>query len=148
MASTLMGLGPFRFLIDTLAYTDLVRTRSWKWVQQDIVGNYPALQFTGPDAETISLKGTTYPVFRIGGRVMLEGMAAMAGLGKPLLLVSGMGLIFGFYVIEKIEETQSEFMGTGFSKKIDFTIALKRYSDLATAISMMETNPASIIGVR
>jgi phage protein U len=142
-----MGLGPFRFSIDTLAYTELARLRAWKWAEQELVGNYPALQFTGPEAETITLKGTTYPVFRIGGRLMIEGMAAAADQGKPLLLVSGLGLVFGFYVIEKIEENQFEFIDTGFAKKIEFNIALKRYSDLATAIAMMNTNPASIIGL-
>ncbi|XHR29594.1 MAG: phage tail protein [Chthoniobacteraceae bacterium] len=143
---TMMALGPCRFSIDTFAHDNLVRTRSWKWAADDVVGAYPTLQYTGPQAETIVLDGWTYPGFKIAGYLLLEAMAILAGRGKPLLMISGYGLVFGFWVIESITQTESTHNVLGMPRKINFKIALKRYTDLSGAIAMLLDDPLSAIG--
>jgi len=144
---TLMALGPFRFSIDTAAHDELARSRAWKWASQEVVGAYPALQFTGPEAETINLKGTTYPGFKVAGLLMIEAMAVMAAQGKPFLLVSGYGLVLGFWVIERIDQNEFNQNFIGIPRKIEFNIVLKRYSDTLSAIKQIISDPASAIGL-
>ncbi len=143
---TMMALGPFRFGIGTAAYEDLARSRGWVWAEQEVVGAAPKLQFTGPRAETVQLRGTILSALSTGGRAQLEAMAIFADRGKPMLMVSGPGLIFGFYVIEGIDQADSKFNDMGAPKKVEFTITLKKYTDTMTAISMMINDPASIVG--
>ncbi len=144
--TTMMALGPFRFSIDSGAYQELSNSQSWKWAEQEVVGAYPVLQYTGPEPQAITLKGMIFTAFATGARAQLVAMAAMAGRGQPMLMISAPGLIFGFYVIEKIETNESEFIDTGAPKKVEFTISLKRFADTATAVQMMINNPASIVG--
>jgi hypothetical protein len=146
MMLTMLALGPFRFGIGTAAYEDLARSRGWVWAEQEVIGAAPKLQFTGAKAEAIQLRGTIFSSLSIGGRAQLEAMAVFADRGKPMLMVSGPGLIFGFYVIEGIDQSDSRFTDIGAPKKVEFTITLKKYADTKTAISMMINDPASIVG--
>jgi len=142
----MMALGPFRFGIDSMAYGELVRSRGWVWAEQEVVGKAPVLQFTGEKAETIELKGTIYSSISVLGKPQLEAMAQLAGRGKPMLMVSGPGLVFGFYVIEHISQNEFHFTSLGSARKVEFHVSLKRYTDTAGAIAMMKSDPQSIIG--
>jgi phage protein U len=61
-------------------------------------------------------------------------------------MISGYGLVFGFWVIESITQTESTHNVLGMPRKINFAIALKRYTDLAGAVAMLLEDPLSAIG--
>ena len=54
----MLALGLFVFELRTLPYQEMQRSMSWRHAEQSRVGERPALQFTGPDADTITLTGT------------------------------------------------------------------------------------------
>jgi phage protein U len=56
-------------------------------------------------------------------------MRAQAGLGIPLMLISGNGTAFGRWCITSITETESVFMSDGSPRKITFSLSLKRYGE-------------------
>lgn len=126
MASVMMGLGAFRFAIDTAAYQQLQRTSEYRWESQDRIGRAPAMQFIGAGHETFTLEGIIYPHFK-SGLGQLDLMRAQAGLGVPLTLVSGFGRIFGFFVIMTVDETQTFFLANGMPRKQEFSLELKSY---------------------
>lgn len=124
----MMILGIYRFAINSAAYQTLKRQSEYRWQEINRIGANPALQFTGFGVETIDLEGVIYPHFK-GGLRQVTLMRAEAGIGKPLMLISGNGNAFGRWCIVKISENQSVFMKDGAPLKIEFSISLKRYCE-------------------
>ena len=124
----MMILGAYRFAISSAAFKSLKRQSEYRWQEINRMGANPALQFTGFGAETIDLEGVIYPHFK-GGLRQVTLMRAEAGVGKPLMLISGNGNAFGRWCIVKISESQSVFMKDGAPLKIEFSISLKRYGE-------------------
>ncbi len=124
----MMILGVYRFAISSAAYQTLKRQSEYRWQEVNRLNANPALQFTGFGTETIELEGTIYPHFK-GGLRQVTLMRAEAGVGKPLMLISGNGYAFGRWCIVKISENQSMFMKDGAPLKIEFSVSLKRYGE-------------------
>jgi len=122
----MMGLGTFRFSLNTAAYTGFNRTDNYPWVEQTRLGRKPAMQIPSDEATEITLEGVIYPDWR-GGLQQIDHMRTAAGAKKPLMLVSGTGRIFGLYVILSIEEKASIFKSSGAPRKQEFTLTLKEY---------------------
>ncbi len=132
MARTYMArLGEFEFSLDTAPFQNMERSSSFKWATVERVGTKPALQFTGADAESVTLSGVIYPHFR-GGLGQIEYLRSMASDGAPYdLYVTNerVGDHLGLFVIESIRETRTVFFEDGAPKKIEFTITLKEYGE-------------------
>lgn len=124
----MMGLGTFRFGMRNEAYQTLVQTASFRWEKVDRIGRAPALQYLGPDAQTISIEGVIYPAFR-GGLRQVDLMRLQAGTGVPFMMVSGAGLIFKRWVITQVTERKSYLLRDGAPQKIEFTLSLQAYGE-------------------
>jgi phage protein U len=122
----MMGLGPFRFGLDTAAYQTLTRQTEYRWESQERIGRHPAMQFIGEGHTTIDLDGTILPLFR-GGLSQIDRMRSIAGTGTPQFLVSGRGKIFGQFVIMSVSETQTIFLPNGVARKLEFAVQLMSY---------------------
>ena len=125
VSTVMMQLGPYQFKINTAAYQELRRSCEYRWASQDRFGKRPALQFTGPGGDTVTLSGVILTEYR-GGVGQIERMRAVARTGLPQMLIDGYGRLYGTFVIESIEETQSVFAAFGRPRKQDFTITLRR----------------------
>lgn len=124
----MMMLGAYRFCIGNAAYQSLARTTEYKWEEQKRLLGEPAMQFMGAGAETITLEGVVYPQFK-GGLRQVALMRAEAGIGIPLMLISGNGMAFGRWCITNINETQTFFLKDGTARKIAFSLTLKKYGE-------------------
>lgn len=125
-ALVMMALGRYRFGVATAAYQTLTRTDEWRWPVAERLTREPAAQFVGPGRVTVDLAGRILPHFR-GGLGQLDAMRAEAGRGEPLLLVDGLGVIWGTFVITRVAETQGNHMSMGVPRLVDFTISLLKY---------------------
>ncbi len=136
----MMILGVYRFCIDNAAYQTLARTTEYNWAEQKRILGEPAMQFVGSGGDTIKLDGVIYPQFR-GGLRQVALMRAQAGLGIPLMLISGNGMAFGRWCIVDIAETQTVFMADGTARKISFSLTLKKYGEdaLPGALGVVQT---------
>lgn len=126
--SVMMALGLFVFGLDTIPYQQLHRQTSWRHPSSARVGRRPARQFVGPGDDIITLSGVLYPEIT-GGKVSLSMLRYMASTGKAWPLIEGTGYIYGLFVIEDIDETDSIFFADGAPRKIEFTIKLTRVDD-------------------
>jgi len=102
------------------------RKDTYPWVEQTRLGRKPAMQIPADEATEMTLEGMIFPDWR-GGLAQIDHMRAAASRKQPLMLVSGMGRIFGFYVIMSIEEKASIFKRSGAPRKQEFTLTLKEY---------------------
>ncbi|HYD66991.1 phage tail protein [Azospirillum sp.] len=124
----MMALGDFRFEVGTAAYQTLTRAQGYRWVPQSRVGRVPALQFVGPDLETVELHGAIFPAF-MGGLGQIAAMQELAGLGVPLDLVDGTGQVLGLWCILSVNETATEFTEDGMPRRQDFILKLTAYGE-------------------
>jgi phage protein U len=128
MSETLLALGDYRFSIDTAAYQTLKRRQSYRWQSQERLLRSPAQQFVGIGDDTITLAGVIYPHYR-GGLGQLNNLRQQAETGEPLLLVDGLGFVWGRWVIVTIDETQSYLQSNGQALKQTFQLQLSYYGD-------------------
>ncbi len=84
------------------------------------------MQFVGAGEESIELSGVIYPHCK-GGLKQLDAMRIGASKGQPLLLVDGLGFVWGQWVITQIDEGQSFFQGNGQPLKQSFQLKLVNY---------------------
>jgi len=122
----MMMLGPFMFAMDTAAYQRFHRNTEFRWANQARIGRRPALQYIGPGSESIELDGVIFPDFA-GGASQVLAMRELAGLGKPMILVDGVGLVYDEWAIQRVEESKAVFHGNGSARRIEFRIELQRY---------------------
>lgn len=128
MIDKMMALGQFVFCLQTLPYTELQQQLAWRHASNSRVGARAKSQFLGVDEEKITLNGTLYPELT-GGEEAIDTLRKMADAGDEYPLVDGTGRIYGFFVIESITPTRSEFFGDGAARKIGFSISMKRTDD-------------------
>jgi phage protein U len=132
----MMGLGGFRFGIDTAAYDSLTRDTDFGQHAVPRASNLPAYQRTTLGSETIELKGVVYPqmgasfqngaVIKQGvGRGQLERLRAMGKQGVKLPLVSGYGLWLGMWVLMTLKEEDTRFFSDGIERKQGFTLSIE-----------------------
>lgn len=124
----MMILGMFVFMLKTAPYNQLQRKNSWRHPEQQRIGQRPAYQFLGPGEDTITLSGTLMPEIT-AGRLSLDLIRAMAEDGKAWPLIEGSGRMYGFWAVEEVSETSSEFFRDGVPKKIEFSLSLKRVDE-------------------
>lgn len=128
MTEVMMALGEFRFSLDTAAYHSLNREVTWRWASMERIGAAPGGQYLGPGDDTIDLDGTIYPHHK-GGLGQIDQMKAAAGLGTSLLLVDGLGVVWGSFALVSLTEKRSVFTGPGLPLRIDFTVKLQAVSE-------------------
>ncbi|WNL50861.1 tail protein [Xanthomonas phage Murka] len=125
-APVLLMLGGFKFSLNTAVFTEMHRSTSYKWPAQERLGQYDALQFTGPGEDRIRLPGIIYPDWK-GGNVQVGQLRSLADQGRPLKLISATGSILGQWVIESVEEGQSFFKPDGTFRKQQFTVTIRKF---------------------
>lgn len=121
----MMCYGFFVFSLKNLPYQTMKINKSWSYVANERVNRRPALQYTGPNNDTVTLSGSTYTEIT-NGRLSLELLERMAYLKTPLPLIEGTGVPLGFFVLVSVERTHSELNRNGSPLKIDFTMVLKK----------------------
>ena len=140
----MLALGEFRFEIDTLAYQKLALSQSWRWPEQARITREPALQFVGPGVREINLDGVIYPSFK-GGLGQIETMRDMADEGVPLMLVDGLGRVWGRFVIEELSDSRTVFADNGQPRRVDFAIKLKSYGENGPASGGSSGSVSSVL---
>lgn len=121
----LLALDTFIFELKTIPFQSRKRSTKQRWSSTNRVGQAPAHQYIGPGDDDLSLEGVLYPEIS-GGAPSIEKVRVMAAKGEPLLMVDDNGYLRGWWIIESVDETGSDFFEDGTARKIEFSIALKR----------------------
>jgi phage protein U len=128
--SVLMAWGPYRFEAGASAYEELRHRVSARWAKHEIIGRQPVGQYLGPENETVSLRGTVYPLdAAAGASSMPRAMADECKAGNVYTLLAGDGEVFGPYRLEKCERTDSEIVGYGKPLKINYDMEFVAHVD-------------------
>jgi phage protein U len=122
-----VAIGLFIFDTGTALYNEFERHRIWAQARKDRFGVLPAVQFTGPASDSISISGTLIP--EITGKYShIETLAEMANTGDAYPVVMR-DQVMGFFTIESLEEKHTNIIEGGYARSIDFTIELMRVEE-------------------
>lgn len=124
-------LGAFPFHLATAPFQELSRTNSQRWGRNDRVGRGPSYQHLGPADGTILLSGELRPEIT-AGPLSLAVLREMAASGLGWILLGGTGTYYGIYLIERLEEGQTDFMAGGQARRITFSLTLQKLDDART----------------
>lgn len=121
----LMSLGLFIFELATAPYEELTRTLDWRHASTERFGARAASQYLGPGPDTVSITGAIIPEIA-GTYGAMTKLADMADTGDSHDLVDGTGIVWGAFVIDRLEQRQAHLLDNGVPRRIDFTIDLHR----------------------
>lgn len=124
----MLALGLFVFQLDTLPYQEFQQRLAWRHPSNSRLGQRPARQFTGPDDEVITLRGTLLPELT-GGSKSLDLLRYMGDSGEAWSLIEGTGRVYGFFVIESLDINKDHFFRDGAARRYDFTLSMARTGD-------------------
>jgi phage protein U len=124
----MMSLDQFVFSLKTAPFKELQRQRNWKHRTSSRVGSRDASQFTGAGDDTITLNGLVAPE-TIGSIASLNELATMGDTGDAYVLVDGIGNVYGAFIIDGLNETQTYHTAEGIPRRIEFSLTLKRVDD-------------------
>ncbi|MFP4182777.1 MAG: phage tail protein [Thiohalospira sp.] len=127
-ARPMMMLGPFLFSAGSAAPQQTDHRHRYSWASQERLGKRPLLQYTGPGEERLDLDGTIYPQWK-GGLYQMSLLRALAETGEPQLLVDGVGMVWGMWVVHQVEETGAVLDGKGAPRRIEFRVSLEFAED-------------------
>lgn len=129
MSSVMLSLGSFKFSISSAAYSQLVKSWSWHWSSQSVIGQSDRLQAVGKAPIKIKLTGEVSPLFQNAGTQQIEQLAQLGDELKPQLLVSGLGDIMGYWCITSLSETSTKFLQGGVARLQSFDMEIQYYGD-------------------
>lgn len=124
----LMALDQFRFTMETAAYQTLKRKNDYRWPAHARLGDRPTRQFIGLGNESIDIAGIVYPNLA-GGLGQIEQLRETAGRGQPMILVDGLGFVWGRYVVLSLQEGRSFLLPDGRPRKQTFGLQLSHYGE-------------------
>lgn len=142
MAEALMSLGPVKFFSpmpnrDTPNFDVQEIDSNFTWIAQGRLSRDPAMQFTGPGEEIISIEGRLYPQY-FGGIGTLKTLRLYGRLGKPMTLVRYtpldgpndlMGENFGRFALRRVRRTDRHIGSLGVANRIDFVVELSAFGE-------------------
>ncbi|MFC2994853.1 phage tail protein [Acinetobacter sichuanensis] len=120
----MMIFGMFVFSIPTATYQSLQRSTSWNHANNSRFGTSPAYQYTGKGEDSITLDGSIVPEF--GSQLSLTALRLMGDTGKSFPLIGGSGKIYGMWVLESVDETQTYFFKNGKPRLVEFSLKLTK----------------------
>lgn len=123
--AVLMSLGLFTFGMEQAAYDQLSRRITWRHEQNDRFLARPASQFAGPGDDHVSIAGTIIPEVA-GNYGALTFLIDMADTGDAFPLLDGLGMLWGFYRIDALDQAHKVIMAGGIPRMVDFALELSR----------------------
>jgi phage protein U len=127
-------LGDFSFELQTLTPDKVERETEYRWVRQEPLGASPVFQYLGdlsgrPHEDKMTISGVSHPAFT-GSFDQLKVLRDMASSGKPQRLIyadTKVGENLGLWIVRKIKEGRSIFIGEGVPLRVEFTLELEFY---------------------
>ena len=137
MGPTPIALGAFQFQALGFSLQDLSRNLETPWSEIETAMRLNALHWTGPKADTVTIKGVLFPE-EFGGMGSLTGLSAAAKAGVPLMLATGGGDIGGLFVVMGITEDWSFIDAQGSPRRNAYQITLRRYQATAAFDALVD----------
>lgn len=125
MSIVMMGFGPHLFGINQTTYQGLTNSAKPRIPSSSPVGAAPLYQYLGPDEQRVTLDGLIYPEW-FPGYDGLSGLREAARAGETYPLVSGLGDVFGNWLLQSVDSTEAQFNRSGTPKRVEFQIAIVR----------------------
>ena len=129
-----IALGDYRFTLEYSAYQELQRRTQYRWAKQDVIQSKPSYQAVGFGEDSISLSGIVFNYrqnLSAKRHDYIQAIRDEASQQKPLRLALESGVNMGYWVINSINEVQSNLLVNAPLKQ-SFDIELSYYGESIT----------------
>jgi len=123
MIATLFQLGGVQFQVMPVNIEEFEHQVGGDYAAKDVMGAMRPREFMGPADDKVTMAGVLFP-HKFGGVPGIMALQIMAELGIPQMLVRGDGMVFGFYVIEKVTDKHAYIDMAGVGRMIEFEVEL------------------------
>lgn len=120
-----MAYGPVSFEVFPVNPQSTERTTEASWVDKQVVGRRPPLEFTGDGAEEFTIEAKLFPL-KFGGMSSLSVLDAMRASGIPHFLVRGDGTPLGWFCLTHTREKATYIAPNGVGQIIEVDLQMKR----------------------
>lgn len=134
----LLALGDYRFSIGRAEYDAIRRVLSINWSKDSFIGGAPSYQFNGENEEVMTISGAVFNfrqnIQNTDSPVNSNGIDQITQIrdesrkGKPLRLTLDTGVSYGYWILIRVSETQSNFINTAPLKQA-FDLSLKYFGE-------------------
>jgi phage protein U len=122
---TLFAIGSVRFEVAPVNVTGFDRETSGRYAEKPVMGRRPPLEFMGEGPETITLPVKLFP-YTFGGEGAIGALDGMRSSGNPYYLMRGDGAPLGWFVVDRVRQSDTWLSSTGVGRVIEVTLGLKR----------------------
>ncbi|WP_298952018.1 phage tail protein [uncultured Methylobacterium sp.] len=116
-------------------FNTMDRDVNFSWTSQPRLSTEPAMQFTGPGQDLVTVEGRLYPRL-FGGLKTLDRLIETGKAGERLLLVrfyvldnpkQYLGEKVGIYVLTRLRRRDLKIGGDGIPVQLDFSLEMMKY---------------------
>jgi hypothetical protein len=129
----LMQLGSVVFEIAPIGLDTVDHAGGASFAAHAVLGDMPALEFTGPGSEDWNIRATLLPEFSASvgagdGQADLAALHAMRVSGAAQYLMRGDGTPLGWVVLKHVSERSRRLNATGVGRIIEVDVSVTRTS--------------------
>lgn len=119
----LYQLGPVRFEVAPFNPIGITRDTEASYVDKQVIGRRPPLEFTGDGPEVIKIEAKLFPR-KFGGLNALAALNAARASGEGQYLMRADGAPLGFFVLTNVTEKSAYLDRNGVGQVIEVEITL------------------------
>ena len=134
----LFNVGPVAFDTEPFNADKFVRTTGADIAKKSTVGGLKPKEHMGEGDEIIKLSGQLLPA-KIGGLTELEAIDDLRLSGVPQPVVRGDGKSYGWFLIERGQETHKELMANGVGFIVTYSVTMTKSEPDVAAPSVVQS---------
>ncbi|MDG4877665.1 phage tail protein [Mesorhizobium sp. WSM4935] len=101
------------------------RETTHDYAEKPVVGAMPPLEDVGVGSETLTISGRLIPS-KLGGLGTLNILRNAQAAGTPQLVTRGDGSVFGFYVVQSVNDEHTFLDRDGVGQVVDITVKMQK----------------------
>lgn len=120
----LFQIGPLQFDLRTNV-EEYEIDDSEDFARKDVIGARKTYEHVGPGDDILRLRGNLFPA-KFGGAGAIEAARQIKASGAPQFVIRGDGMVFGFYLLTKVNARGLYLSGYGAPRQISHDLTLER----------------------
>jgi phage protein U len=117
-------LGDVEFSLEKGSVASIEEQVSW-WIDRaEPISGYGVCKARRKNYHQVRISGVVFPGY-FGDTESVNRLRALGDAGEPILLMSGEGTVYGFFLVVQVTETRSHFDTAGNARKSEWQLILE-----------------------
>lgn len=117
-------LGDIEFSLEKGSLASIEEQVSWYIDRAEPIDGYGVGNVRRKNYHQLRINGVVFPGY-FGDADSVNRLRALGNAGKPVLLMSGEGTVYGYFLVVQVTETRSHFDPAGNARKSEWQLILE-----------------------